>query len=348
MPGNPTKGLQEEHDRLGARSDSADSLPPESVTLAIEGWNAKDLNSRAVFERSLNSLLSQTYPIRLCEVMVIVDVSLPGVDAEWIQQVFPEARLVRLAASTYYRVKNLAITSASGDVLVFADSDVRYAPGWLEALLRCVEAGSPLVVGNTLYEPGPFSRTLNLCDWAGSRIGSGPTEWMYANNLAMRRELFEGIHFREDMGKGGEGGPNVVRQLLQERGILPWFCEAARGWHFMAPFWPKRLRLGAYLIATRRMAPELKWSWLARVPLLGPFLVAGGSLLNAYRRAWRLRSTLPGRGWSLPVYLLSIAMVKCVELLGALLFVYAPGWTNRRFGWFNIPETPPRTLATPS
>jgi len=256
MPGNPRKGLQGVRDRPDEMSDGAETIPPEKITLAIEGWNAKDLNSHAVFERSLNSLLSQTFPIRQCEVMVIVDDSLPMEDVEWIQRAFPEARMVRLAASTYYRVKNLAITSASGDVLVFADSDVRYAPGWLEALLKCVEAGSPLVVGNTLYEPGPFSRTLNLCDWAGSMIGSGPTEWLYANNLAMRRELFEGVEFRTDMGRGGEGGPHVVRHMLKKRGILPWFCEAARGWHFMAPFWPKRLRLGAYLIFTRRNAPS--------------------------------------------------------------------------------------------
>src|SRR3989337_1624166 len=97
-------------------SVSSETPPPEKVTLAIEGWNAKDLNSRAVFERSLNSLLAQSYPIRRCEVMVIVDDSLPMEDVEWIRWAFPEARLVRLAASTYYRVKNRAITSALGDV----------------------------------------------------------------------------------------------------------------------------------------------------------------------------------------------------------------------------------------
>jgi glycosyltransferase involved in cell wall biosynthesis len=315
-------------------------IPPERVTLAIEGWNASDLGCRAIFERCLTSLLAQTYPIRRCEILIIVDARVSEDEAQWITGRLPEARLMRLANSTYYRVKNLAIASASRDVLVFADSDVRYTAIWLAELLHCVAAGSPLVVGNTQFEPGPFSRTLNLTDWAGSRIGSGPTEWLYANNLAIRRELFEGLEFRTDMGRGGEGGPHVIRHILKKRGILPWFCEAARGWHYMAPFWQKRLRLGAYLIFTRRNAPELEWSWLARVPVLSPFLVAAGSLLRTYRRAWSLRGTLPGKGLSLPVYLVSIAMVKSVELLGALLMVFAPGWIQRRYAWFNISVAP--------
>lgn len=312
-------------------------IPPECVTLAIEGWNAVDLGSRAIFDRCLTSLLAQTYPVRKCEVLIIVDARVAQDELEWITGKLPEAKLMKLPDSTYYRVKNLAIASATRDVLVFADSDVRYADVWLVELLRCVAGGAPLVVGNTQFEPGPFSRTLNLTDWAGSRIGSGPTEWLYANNLAMRRELFEGLKFRTDMGKGGEGGPHVVRHMLKEKGILPWFCEVARGWHFMAPFWQKRLRLGAYLIFTRRNAPELKWAWLARVPVISPFLVATGSLVNTYRRAWRLRSTLPWGGLSLPVYMISIAMVKSVELLGAILMVYAPGWIHRRYAWFDIP-----------
>jgi len=81
---------------------------------------------------------------------------------------------------------------------------------------------------------------------------------------------------------------------------------------------------------------------------MSPFLVTAGSLINTYRRAWRLRSTLPARGWSLPVSFLSIAMVKCVELLGAMLVAFAPGWTNRRYGWFNIPEAPQHTVPSPS
>ena len=41
-----------------------DVIDPSSVTVAVEGWNAADLDNQEVFRRSLTSLRDQTYPIR--------------------------------------------------------------------------------------------------------------------------------------------------------------------------------------------------------------------------------------------------------------------------------------------
>jgi len=329
-------------------SVSSETPPPEKVTLAIEGWNARDLHSRAVFERSLQSILDQSYPVRRCQILVLIDSGASEEETEWIRQALPQVEIVGIEGLTYYRTKNHAMTLAKGEVLVFADSDVRYVPDWLEQMLGCIQAGNPVVVGNTQYELGPLSRTLDLCDWAASRIGSGPTRWLYGNNLALRREMFESIRFRSDMGKGGGGAVNVLQDELQDRGIRPWFCEAARAWHQLPRFWVKRFRIGAFHVMTRRKAPELEWSWTARVPILAPFLVSGGMLIRAYQRAWRLRSTLPARGLSLPAYLLTIAFVKGVEFLGAAMVTWAPGYVGRRYGWFDVPEVSSSPAATPA
>ena len=321
-------------------------IPPERVILAIEGWNAQDLDSRDVFERSLGSILDQSYHVHDCQILVLLDAAASEEAAAWVRQRLPTAEILRIEGATYYRAKNRAMQAATGDVLVFADSDVRYTPDWLEHMLRCVGAGHDVVVGNTQYENGPLSRTLNLCDWAGTRIGSGPTDWIYGNNLAMARTFFKKIRFRSDMGTSGGGAANVVRDELSKSGMRPWFCESAQGWHHLAPFWPKRLRIGAYRIMTRRWAPGLEWSWLARVPLLSPFLVTGATAIRAWGRAWRLRTSLPGKGLTLPLYLGSIAVIKSVELLGALLIVFAPSTLESRYGWFDVPaisgaEAPP-------
>jgi len=154
-------------------SVSSETPPPEKVTLAIEGWNARDLHSRAVFERSLQSILDQSYPVRQCQILVLIDSGASEEETEWIRQALPQVEIVGIEGLTYYRTKNHAMTLAKGEVLVFADSDVRYVPDWLEQMLGCIQAGNPVVVGNTQYELGPLSRTLDLCDWAASRIGSG-------------------------------------------------------------------------------------------------------------------------------------------------------------------------------
>ena len=313
-------------------------IQPGQVTLAIESWNAQDLESRQVFERSLRSLAAQTYPVHRCQVLVFVDAAVPEKEVNWIKDYLPTASIVPTSAATYYRIKNRAIEAAKREILIFADSDVRYSEKWLESLFGCVGGGNNLVGGNTQYEKGTLNRTLSLCDWSSTRLRSGPSDWFYGNNLAIRRSIFDRIRFRDDMGRSGGGAVNVLREQITSMGEVPFFCSEAKGWHHLAPFWEKRLRIGGYHIRYRRMAPETAWSWLAQVPILAPMLVTGGTLVKAYQRAWRLRSTLPLGGLSLPLFLASIAAVKAVECLGAAMVAWAPRWVSRRFGWFDPPE----------
>jgi len=48
-------------------------IPPQQVTLAMEGWNDQDLGDRDQFVRSLESLREQTYPLLEAEILVILD-----------------------------------------------------------------------------------------------------------------------------------------------------------------------------------------------------------------------------------------------------------------------------------
>src|SRR5215813_3977231 len=90
------------------------SIAPAQVTVAIEGWNATDLQSGEIFERTLRSIIAQIYPIRKCELIIIMDASLDPNGYVWIQNLLPEAKIVRLTNATYYRSKNAAIESAKG------------------------------------------------------------------------------------------------------------------------------------------------------------------------------------------------------------------------------------------
>jgi glycosyltransferase involved in cell wall biosynthesis len=312
-------------------------IEPERVTVAVEGWNAEDLESRALFQRSIESLRRQTYPIDRCEVCILVDSGDVAGQSARVAEMLPRSRVLGVNDETYYRAKNAAMRAAHGEFLVFADSDVAYEPEWLASLLACFRPGIDLVVGNTQFVPGFLSRTLNLTDWPGSRPRSGYTDWFYGNNLAMRRSLFEDLQFREDLGRSGGGSVNLIRMELQDKGVRFWFCAEAKGWHHLAPFFEKRIRVGAFLVRYRKLAPNARWSWVIRVPLVGALLPAAGSMLLAWRRAWKMRTTLPGKGLSLPYYLASIALVKAVEGMGSALYAWVPSFVDRRFDWFDVP-----------
>ena len=230
-------------------------IDPSSVTVAVEGWNAADLDNQEVFRRSLTSLRDQTYPIRECEVFVFLDAEVDLSRMDWIGELIPHAKIVSVPGSTYYRTKNLALQFARGKYLVFADSDVVYDQRWLESLLGCIADGKELIAGWTRDQPGLLSRTLELCDWSATRPISEYTDWFYGNNLAVRRGLFERLRFREDMGLSGGGAVNVLRRQLREDGIRAWFCADAIAYHALAPFLPKRLRLGGYHVLWRRLSP---------------------------------------------------------------------------------------------
>lgn len=315
------------------------AVQPEQVSIAVEGWNANDLESRELFERSLRSLLAQTFPIRRCEVLIVIDASLDPSNDAWFHGLVPHAQILRLPDSTYFLSKNLMIDSAHRDYLVFADSDVVYEPQWLASMLGAIRPGVALVTGNTQYQPGFLSRTLSLCDWSAVHTSSGFCDWFQGNNMLMTRPLFETIRFRGDIGRSGGGSVNVLRVELARRGIWPWFCLDARAWHDLPPFWQKRIRIGGYSVRYRQLAAATPSAWMARVPVLGPFLITGGTLLKSWGRAWRLRRTLPGRGLSLPIYFVTIAAVKVVELIGAVMVAWAPGWVDRHYGWFTVPSS---------
>lgn len=315
-----------------------DRIPPSQVTVAIEGWNASDLDSRELFERSLRSLAAQSYPIQACEILVLMDEVAVQAGADWTRSFFPQARLVPIAGSTYYRVKNSALEQASRKVIVFADSDVHYAPIWLEEMLRALAERGGVIAGNTQFDDGFLSRTLNITEWAARRDESGPTDWFYGNNVAAERNLLQRYGFREDFGQSGAGSVDVMRERLLRDRVPIWFCAEARGWHHLAPFWAKYTRLGAFQIHFRRMAPETQWSWMASVPVLAPFLVIGGLLVKAWGRAWRQRRSLPLHGWTFPVYLATIAFVKAVEFVGAAQYAWNPSFVGDRQDWFGVPE----------
>ncbi|MEE9216378.1 MAG: glycosyltransferase [Anaerolineales bacterium] len=314
-------------------------IAPTQVTLAIEAWNARDLDDDDLFKRSLRSLANQDYPIDQCQILVIVDASVRERDLEWILRDLPTATFIRFPNATYFRSKNRALDAATGAIVVFADSDVRYTPEWLQRILDTFHDDEVnLVVGKTMYEPGFLSGTQNLVDWAATRPHSGWTDWFYGNNLAVRRARFQDFRFREDLGPHGGGAVDIARHELRAAGIRPWYSAEAKGWHHLAPFTKKRLRIGGYQIHYRRLSPDTPWSWVVRVPALAPFFVTGGSLIKAYQRAWTLRKSLPGRGSSLPIYFVTMAGVKIIEFLGAAFISWAPSSMRTRVDWFTLPE----------
>ncbi len=106
-----------------------------------------------------------------------------------------EIRVVPAPGQRYYEQKNTGAKLASHDLLVFLDSDVVPDDGWLEGLLKAMESPDVgYVGGETYHATETFHDRMFAAFWTFTTRrpsrGLYPYKNFYANNLAVRRDLF--------------------------------------------------------------------------------------------------------------------------------------------------------------
>lgn len=144
-------------------------------------------------------------------------------------------RLIEGAGLGYYEMKHLGAEQASGDILIFLDSDVVPEQGWLAALLDAVmDTDVQVVCGNTYVAPdGLLGKAFALAWIFPLRSGQQGLETdatCYSNNLAMRAALYRAFPFIEVPGTTR----TAMRQLtarLAAQGVPMYKCHDAQVTH---------------------------------------------------------------------------------------------------------------------
>lgn len=109
---------------------------------------------------------------------------------------------MRLPPDTdYYLAKNIGFAATTAEVVVFADSDCRPVPEWLDGLLAPFDdPDTHVVAGRTTYRDdvlGIAATTIDFMYFPTPR-GPGYTRNFYANNVAFRRDVFAPREFPLD------------------------------------------------------------------------------------------------------------------------------------------------------
>lgn len=144
-------------------------------------------------------------------------------------------RLIEGAGLGYYAMKHLGAKQASGDILIFLDSDVVPESDWLAALLDAVlDADVQVVCGNTYVAPDGLLGKAFALTWIfplrSGRQGLEAGATCYSNNLAMREGLYRAFPFIEVPGTTR----TAMRQLtarLAAHGIAMYKCHDAQVTH---------------------------------------------------------------------------------------------------------------------
>lgn len=180
---------------------------PGLISVIIEWENAK-LSDLGRAERMLAELGRQMAEAARkrdlkAELIVLydsdeVDVNVPQTaistqidSAQWPGTI----QLAPALGQRYYEQKNTGAKLARGEILIFLDSDVVPDQGWLEGLLRAMESPEVgFVGGETYHAVDSFHDKVFAAFWTFTtrRPSRGLYRYknFYANNLAVRRELF--------------------------------------------------------------------------------------------------------------------------------------------------------------
>jgi hypothetical protein len=145
---------------------------------------------------------------------------------------------VRLEAAPgleYYGMKNHGATIATGDVVVFLDSDVIPQPLWLERLLGAFDDPAVQVVGgNTFIEPlSVYTRAL-AAGWffpfQAPEARVVVSKYFFANNVAFDRGVLAAHPFRPVAGQS-RGACTRLAADLTRQGIQPRLHKGAQVSH---------------------------------------------------------------------------------------------------------------------
>lgn len=282
-----------------------------TVSIVIEWENALNAeNSRAarMLETLGRQLQAMNQPCESVEVLLVFDErefqrgQLENTVRHTLGSSCSEVDWRLLPAKTigYYACKNQGAQAAKGDLLLFLDSDVIPEDGWLEQMLAPFrDPGLQLLAGNAYIEPeGRTGQAFALTWFFPLRSEDGPLQQangFFANNLAMRRSLFQRYPFPELSGTS-RGGCIVLAEQLRADGISACRNPGARVAHPAPNGW-RHFRDRALAQGRDRMARE-RLSGTAWSRSWGG---SCGRLLRHWARCWRnilVDRRKVGLGWT--------------------------------------------------
>jgi len=282
-------------------------------------------------ERLLRHLRGQTRPLDTVDELVITHEGLSALQQQRLERVAGRAiTFVQVPPGTdYYAAKNAGWEATKAPIVAFGDADCWPAPEWLEALLTPFEEDPSVqaVAGRTTYRSSLFGTAASAIDFMyfPSPLGPGCTRNFYANNIAFRRDAFEGSRYAEREGFY-RGNCQTLGLRLQALRVPVRFVPAAHTTHrlpdTLRELFMLRLLRGADAV---ELAPHLGNAylpqglrWLSRLGVLSGAATLGARF-GYSTRAINHQDLPRVRGLRFAACVGLVGAITAMDGLGALL-----------------------------
>ena len=209
--------------------------PARSVSVIIPTFRKREF-----LEPTLASLREQTHPAEMIEVVVVDDCSLDGT-FEYLQSLDTPYTLVPVRHESNKgraAARNTAIRTATGDLVVFVDDDMRCEPDLIEQHVRFHDAHPGIVViGSAVTAPELGRATVfsYLDEMGVHRLPTGsmcPARYFVTNNASVeRRHLLDVGLFDETFRRYGFEDTELAFRLEDDAGLEFMYCAEAAAYH---------------------------------------------------------------------------------------------------------------------
>jgi GT2 family glycosyltransferase len=278
----------------------------DAATVVIPTWNA-----RGLLEKYLPSVVAALEGNPGNEIILVDNASTDGT-AEFVREMFPTVKLLRMPANLGFGGgSNAGFQAASNDIVVLLNNDMRVEPGFLQ----------PLLDGFTDERVFSVSSQIFFADPARRREETGLSQgWWKDGSLRVRHRIDEGVQGLYPCFYGGGGSTAYDRDKFLELGgfdplLAPFYLEDTdlgylawkRGWKVL--YQPRSVvyhehrgtigrRFSEAQIRTVLAKNYILWSWknIHEWPRLAShcFFTYFGALVSALFGDSPERSTLDG------------------------------------------------------
>ncbi|WP_448526243.1 glycosyltransferase family 2 protein [Parathermosynechococcus lividus] len=211
------------------------ALPSFSIILETENLAAASLEGLC---HSLRSLVQQDLPLdHANEVLLIDSGDAPQDLLRQLCQRYPWLKVYPAAADIgYYQAKMLGAQVATGEIVVYCDSDCWYEPTWLRIMVATFTQGEHIqvVAGETTTRGAGFYHTAMALTYIFPQYSGDsavqPTSHYFLNNVAFRRAFLLAHPIPASLPLY-RGNCVIHAHNLQQNGYLIWRQPKARASH---------------------------------------------------------------------------------------------------------------------
>jgi len=285
----------------------------------VLGVGPAETQSSITQRAALASLAAQDFPSAETELVVSQHDSSQGFREE-LGRLFPDAKVVDAPDHGYYRLKNLGIQQASGEIIALADPDCLYTSDWAASIVKAIDAGADVAIGFSYMEGS--SRFRRICAYFDLqqmlfRV-SGPVRRFNSHNVGFRAATIKSHLY--DARFERTGGCVELAERLHAASVRTAFNPRQSAVHVYRGAsrhtWQQAICEGYDFVHTRSLNPGLSFAGLMRLAWAAPPLVTATFLLTDAYTFLRYGKALRLQAVDLPAFALASVFMRTTQMLG--------------------------------